>query len=82
MEKANVIEGKILSVIDDIHEQNEQREEYINDLKNDMQIEFKQRIDLLLEKTFLKYDKVQKSFSKFFNSDELEVNFSRKADVE
>lgn len=31
---------------------------------------------------FAKYDKVQKSFEKFFNVDDLAVRFDRKADLE
>ena len=45
--------------------------EHIEDLKTDLQCEFKNRIDFLLEKTFQKYDKVEKSFSRFFNTDDL-----------
>lgn len=51
-------------------------------IKEEMVETFKYRIDSLLEETFRKYDRVEKSFSKFFNSDELEVNFARKANVE
>jgi hypothetical protein len=51
-------------------------------VKHQLEVTFKQRIDAILDMTFQKYDAVQKSFSKFFNSDDLECNFNRKANIE
>ena len=76
------MEEKIFELRAEISYQSDNKEKEMLKIKEEMVETFKYRIDSLLEETFRKYDRVEKSFSKFFNSDELEVNFARKANVE
>jgi hypothetical protein len=82
LSKAEEINDRIDRVLDVIRAMDQQRSADLEVLKDDLELEFKGRIDGLLDDTFKKYDKVEKSFSRFFNSDDLEVNFARKANVE